>query len=69
MIVRKPEAPSIPTPGQAYGFEENEDGTLRRQEPPDRDKSIGPAFYNADKVLNWLVHISYFVINLINIYC
>lgn len=48
--MRKPEAPSIPTPGQAYGFEENEDGTLRRQEPPDRDKSIGPAFYNADKV-------------------
>ena len=48
--MRKPEAPSIPTPGQAYGFEENEDGTLRRQEPPDRDKSIGPAFYNPDKV-------------------
>ena len=50
MIVRKPEAPSIPTPGQAYGFEENEDGTLRRQEPPDRDVSIGPAFYSAEKV-------------------
>ncbi|XP_067944512.1 sperm-tail PG-rich repeat-containing protein 2-like [Watersipora subatra] len=49
VIVRKPEAPSIPTPGQAYGFEENEDGTLRRQDPPERDTSIGPAFYSAEK--------------------
>ncbi|ELU09596.1 hypothetical protein CAPTEDRAFT_229364 [Capitella teleta] len=44
-IFRKPVAPSIPTPGQAYGFEENDDGTLQRQDPPDRDISIGPAFY------------------------
>ena len=44
-FLRKPEAPSIPTPGQAYGYEENEDGTLRKQDPPDKDASLGPAFY------------------------
>lgn len=42
---RKPEAPSIPMPGQAYGYEECDDGTLKKQDPPDRDVSIGPAFY------------------------
>ena len=44
-FLRKPEAPSIPTPGQAYGYEENDDGTLRKQDPPDKDASLGPAFY------------------------
>ena len=44
---RKPEAPSIPSPGKAFGYEENEDGTLRKQNPPEKDDSIGPAFYNA----------------------
>jgi len=32
-------------PGQAYGYEECDDGTLKKQDPPDRDVSIGPAFY------------------------
>lgn len=42
---RKPEAPSIPSQGLAYGYEECEDGTLKKQDPPNRDATIGPAFY------------------------
>ena len=43
---RKPEAPSIPSPGKAYGYEENEDGTLKKQDPPNADNSMGPAYYS-----------------------
>ncbi|KAM5193847.1 sperm-tail PG-rich repeat-containing protein 2 [Mantella aurantiaca] len=38
-------APSIPTPGQAFGFEEAADGTLVRQSPPTMDNTLGPAYY------------------------
>ncbi|XP_066514514.1 sperm-tail PG-rich repeat-containing protein 2-like [Hoplias malabaricus] len=37
--------PSIPCPGQAFGFEENKHGVLCRHPPPNTDHTIGPAFY------------------------
>ncbi|KAL8580946.1 hypothetical protein ACOMHN_017513 [Nucella lapillus] len=43
---RKPEAPSIPSQDQAYGYEERDDGTLKKQDAPNKDGTIGPAFYN-----------------------
>uniref|UniRef100_A0A8C5MK18 Sperm tail PG-rich repeat containing 2 n=1 Tax=Leptobrachium leishanense TaxID=445787 RepID=A0A8C5MK18_9ANUR len=42
----KPAPPSIPTPGQAFGYEEAEDGSLVRQLPPKTDDSLGPAYYD-----------------------
>ncbi|CAF0787247.1 unnamed protein product [Rotaria sordida] len=44
---RKSLPPSIPDPKYAYGFEEDDVGKLIPQHPPDRDDSLGPAFYNA----------------------
>jgi len=38
--------PSIPDPKFAYGFEEDDIGKLVQQQPPIRDASLGPAFYN-----------------------
>jgi hypothetical protein len=45
-ITRKRNPPSIQDPKNAYGFEEGADGELVPQAPPDKDPSIGPAYYN-----------------------
>ena len=45
VVQRRPDAPSIPAQAQAYGYEETEDGILKKQEPPSKDDSMGPAFY------------------------
>uniref|UniRef100_A0A8D2L3M6 Sperm tail PG-rich repeat containing 2 n=1 Tax=Varanus komodoensis TaxID=61221 RepID=A0A8D2L3M6_VARKO len=44
-IFRKSDAPSIPSQGQSYGYEEAEDGTLIKHNPPARDNTLGPAYY------------------------
>lgn len=45
---RKPDPPSIPSPGKAYGYEEAPDGRLRPQEMPKNDSTMGPAYYNVN---------------------
>ncbi len=43
-------APSIPAFGHNYGFEEDECGSLKPQESPNYDHTLGPAFYNVSQV-------------------
>ncbi|XP_062310033.1 sperm-tail PG-rich repeat-containing protein 2 [Osmerus eperlanus] len=44
-FVVQPDIPSIPSPGQALGYEETSRGLLCRHTAPPQDHTLGPAFY------------------------
>lgn len=54
--IRKPVAPSIPFPGRSFGYEEDEYGDLKPQQIPDRDTTMGPAYYDA-LLVSVVVHV------------
>lgn len=47
---RKLDPPSIPSPGKSFGYEEGGDGALVPQAGPEKDDSLGPAYYKSDIV-------------------
>ena len=50
MFTRKPTAPSVPTPGKSYGYDETGDGNLTPQPLPPHDATMGPAYYDVSHV-------------------
>lgn len=72
---RLPTAPSIPMPGQNYGYDEGVDGILRPQKLPTQDSTIGPAYYNVTHVGHTLfscshgVYIQYIDVNFNSFFC
>eukprot|EP01135_Chromosphaera_perkinsii_P002576 Nk52_evm92s224 gene=Nk52_evmTU92s224 len=53
--VRTSGPPSIPANHQVYGYEEEEDGSLIQQKAPERDATLGPAYYQfKTKEATWI---------------
>ena len=49
--------PSIPSKGQCFGYKESATGGMLPNKPPNSDKSLGPAFYNNEPVVNRVVSV------------